>query len=318
MRLSIIIPCYNVATYIERAVYSITSQSYKDLEIILVNDGSIDNTLDCLKKLAEGNSKIRIVTQENRGVSAARNAGLAKAQGDWILFVDGDDWIEPEVLSNFSSLDLSSIDILIFGFILHKPHGKNVLYMPPSDTRNMFISYVLGHRLIIPCMFFRRSLIVGNGLYFDEQTYYGEDKEFMMKALLLSRGVLNIQKIEYHYDMTRSNSATNQSKYNERQLTLLFAIDRVVNFVDQHGNAEEKEAIAVHNAINTLYVYKRYLRLATSEQRKKYDSMFLERIKSAFKISPRISKNRYIVMFYLLKVVYSISPSIFQRILTKL
>lgn len=318
MRLSVIIPCYNIALYIERTVSSILSQSFNDIEIILVNDGSTDNTLGCLKKLAEKDSRIQIVSQKNRGVSAARNTGLSKAQGDWVLFVDGDDWIEPEVLSNFSSVDLSSIDILIFGFILHKPHGKNVLYMPPSDVCNIFISYVLGHRLIIPCMFFRRSLIVENGLLFDEQTYYGEDKEFMMKALLLSRGVLNIQKVEYHYDMTRTNSATNQSKYNEKQLTLLFAIDRVVNFVDQHGNAEEKEAIAVHNAINTLYVYKRYMRLATFEQRKKYDSMFLERIKFAFKISPHISKNRYIVMFYLLKVVYSISPSIFQRILTKL
>lgn len=318
MKLSIIIPCYNIASYIGRAVSSITSQSFENWEIILVNDGSTDNTLDYLKKLAGQDSRIQVVSQKNSGVSAARNAGLAKAQGDWILFVDGDDWIESEVLSNFSSVDLSSIDILIFGFILHKPHGKNVLYMPPSDVRNMFISYVLGHRLIIPCMFFRRSLIVENGLHFDEQTYYGEDKEFMMKALLLSRSVLNIQKIEYHYDMTRNSSATNQSKYNERQLTLLFAIDRVVNFVSQYGNAEEQEAIAVHNTINTLYVYKRYLRLATSEQREKYDSMFLERIESAFEISPRISKNRYIVLFYLLKIVYSISPSIFQRILTKL
>lgn len=318
MRISVIIPCYNVASYIERTVTSILSQSFGELELILINDGSTDSTLHKLSSIATKDPRVVVVNQKNIGVSSARNAGLARAQGDWILFVDGDDWIEPEVLSNFSSLDLSSIDILIFGFILHKPKGKNVLYLPPSNVRNMFISYVLGHRLIIPCMFFRRSLIVENGLYFDEQTYYGEDKEFMMKALLLSRGVLNIQKVEYHYDMTRTNSATNQSKYNERQLTLLFAIDRVVNFVDQHGNAEEKEAIAVHNAINTLYVYKRYLRLATSEQRKKYDSMFLERIKSAFKISPCISKNRYIVMFYLLKVVYSISPSIFQRILTKL
>ena len=318
MKLSVIIPCYNIALYIERTVSSIISQSFNDLEILLINDGSTDNTLDCLKELAEKDSRIQIISQENKGVSSARNAGLAKAQGDWILFVDGDDWIEPEIFSDFLSVDLSSIDILIFGFILHKPHGKNVLYMPPSDVRNIFISYVLGHRLIIPCMFFRRSLIVENSLHFDEQTYYGEDKEFMMKALLLSHGVLNIQKIEYHYDMTRNSSATNQSKYNERQLTLLFAIDRVVNFVSRYGNAEEQEAIAVHNAINTLYVYKRYLRLATSEQRNKYDSMFLGRIESAFKISPHISKNRYIVLFYLLKIVYSISPSIFQRILIKL
>ena len=318
MKISVIIPCYNVASYIERTVNSILSQNFNGIELILINDGSTDNTLHKLYSMASKESRIVVINQKNRGVSSARNVGLAKAQGDWILFVDGDDWIESEVLSNFSSLDLSSIDILIFGFILHKPHGKNILYMPPSDTRNIFISYVLGHRLIIPCMFFRRSLIVENGLHFDEQTYYGEDKEFMMKALLLSRGVLNIQKVEYHYDMTRTNSATNQSIYNERQLTLLFAIDRIVNFVDQHGSVEEKEAIAVHNAINTLYVYKRYLRLATFEQRKKYDSMFLERIKFAFKISPHISKNRYILLFYILKVVYSISPSIFQRILTKL
>ena len=318
MKISVIIPCYNVASYIERTVNYILSQSFNGIELILINDGSTDNTLHKLSSIAAKDSRVIIVNQENRGVSSARNAGLSKAQGDWLLFVDDDDWIEPEVLSNFSSIDLSSVDILIFGFILHRPHGKNVLYMPPSDARNMFISYVLGHRLIIPCMFFRRSLIVENSLHFDERTYYGEDKEFMMKALLLSRGVLSVQKVEYHYDMTRTSSATNQSKYNEKQLTLLFAIDRVVNFVSQYGNAEEKEAIAVHNAINTLYVYKRYLRLATPEQRKKYDSMFLGRIESILKISPRISKNRYIVLFYLLKIVYSISPSIFQRILTKL
>ena len=316
MKLSIIIPCYNVGLYVERAVRSVQEQPFEDWELILVDDGSTDNTLARLKELAEEDSRIQIISQKNRGVSAARNAGLEKAQGDWILFVDGDDWIESEILSTFLSVDLLSVDILIFAFVLHKPKGKNITYFPPIDSRDMFVKYILGHRLIIPCMVFRRSLIIGNNLCFDEHTYYGEDKEFMMKALLLSRGMLNIRKVEYHYDMTRVNSAMNSSKFNEKQLTALTAIDRVVEFTKEFGSELEQKAINIHKCISTIFVYKRYLSLANFEQRMKYDAMFEERIKEGFRAYVPMKLYRYVVMFYLLKSIYVLSKNLFKKILS--
>ena len=300
----------------ERAVCSVLEQPFEDWELILVDDGSTDDTLVHLKKLAGEDNRIQIISQKNKGVSAARNVGLEKAQGSWILFIDGDDWIESEILSTFLSVDLSSVDILIFGFVLHKPKGKNIICFPPIDGCDMFIKYVLGHRLIIPCMFFRRSLIIENSLYFDEQTHYGEDKEFMMEALLLSHGVLNIRKVEYHYDMTRENSAMNNSVFNDKQLTALWAIDRVVEFTRKFGNELEQKAINLHQCISTIYVYKRYLSLANLEQRMKYDTMFEKRIEEGFSIHAPIKLCRYVVVFYLLKMIYVLNRNLFRRILS--
>jgi glycosyltransferase involved in cell wall biosynthesis len=316
MKLSIIIPCYNVGAYVERAVCSVLEQPFEDWELILVDDGSTDDTLVRLKKLAGEDNRIQIISQKNKGVSAARNVGLEKAQGNWILFIDGDDWIESEILSTFLSVDLLSVDILIFAFVLHKPKGKNITYFPPVDSHDMFIKYILGHRLIIPCMAFRRSLIIENNLCFDEHTYYGEDKEFMMKALLLSRGMLNIRKVEYHYDMTRMNSAMNSSEFNEKQLTALTAIDRVVEFTKKFGNELEQKAINIHQCISTIFVYRSFLVLANSEQRMKYDAMFEKRISEGFKIHASMKLCRYVVMFYLLKSIYLLNRSLFKRILS--
>jgi len=315
MKLSIIIPCYNIASYIERTISSIASQSFNDLEIILVNDGSTDNTLDYLKLLAEKDNRIQVISQENRGVSAARNVGLVNAQGDWILFVDGDDWIELGILPVLQAVDLSSVDILVFGFIIHKFNGMNIQYLPPIDSQDMFIKYVLGSRLHLGGIFFRRSFLIERVLSFNEQTYYGEDKEFMMRALLLSDGVLNIPKVEYHYDMTRMNSAMNSSKFNEKQLTALEAIDRVVEFTREFGNELEQRAIEIHQCISTIFVYKKYLSLANFEQRMKYDAMFEERIKGGFRVHAPMKLCRYVIIFYLLKSIYVLNKNLFKKIL---
>lgn len=95
---SLILPCYNVEGYVERCVQSILSQGFSDYEIILVNDGSTDQTPVCCDELAEKHSCIRVVHKANGGLSSARNAGMEIAQGKYIWFIDSDDWIEPGAL----------------------------------------------------------------------------------------------------------------------------------------------------------------------------------------------------------------------------
>lgn len=124
MLLSIIIPCYNVEKFVQKCTESILLQNGFDFEIILVNDGSKDKTLDILENLVEKDHRIKVINQENQGLSGARNTGIENAKGDYIMFVDADDWLEPntfEVISeNFNQEDL-------FCFSYNRVFDKKIL-----------------------------------------------------------------------------------------------------------------------------------------------------------------------------------------------
>ena len=92
--ISVIIPVYNCEKYIKKCIESILNQTYKDLEVIVIDDGSKDSSLNICNKLMKEDYRLTVIHQENQGVSSARNKGLENAQGEYIVFVDGDDWVE--------------------------------------------------------------------------------------------------------------------------------------------------------------------------------------------------------------------------------
>ena len=114
MKFTIIIPAYNVEAYIDECLASVAAQSYGDWEAIVVDDGSTDGTGEKCDEWGSKDERIRVVHQENRGLSAARNVGIEKAKGEYILFVDGDDWIEQDALSVLVS-ELQGEDAVCFG-----------------------------------------------------------------------------------------------------------------------------------------------------------------------------------------------------------
>src|SRR5690606_16654444 len=95
---SIVLPCYNCQSYIDQAIDSVFQQTYADWELVIVDDGSTDQSLDIIRQYAESESRIRVFTQENRGVSKARNLALENARGEYIAFLDADDWLPPDSL----------------------------------------------------------------------------------------------------------------------------------------------------------------------------------------------------------------------------
>ena len=97
-KVSIIIPCYNVELFVEKCIDSVINQSYKDLEIICINDGSTDGTLQRLNHCQNKDPRIKVISQENKGLSETRNIGIEQAYGEWIMFVDSDDWLEPNCI----------------------------------------------------------------------------------------------------------------------------------------------------------------------------------------------------------------------------
>lgn len=118
MRVSIIVPVYNSAKTLKKCVESLIAQTYKDIEVIIVNDGSTDNTARIAEQVARIDKRIRVITRENGGLSAARNTGIAVATGDILMFVDGDDYVEPDhcqhVVTNMGEYNT---DICVMGYL---------------------------------------------------------------------------------------------------------------------------------------------------------------------------------------------------------
>lgn len=113
-KISVIVPVYNMEKYLVRCLESIVNQTYPDLEIICVNDGSTDSSAKILETYASKDKRIKLITKENGGLSSARNAGINAATGEFITFVDSDDWIQPDTY-NIVSRYMSDADMLIFG-----------------------------------------------------------------------------------------------------------------------------------------------------------------------------------------------------------
>ena len=135
--ISIIIPIYNAERYLKRCLDSICDQSYKNLEIILVNDGSTDNSLQICEEYKRKDYRIEILNKKNEGVSIARNLGIDIAKGRYILFVDCDDWLEPNLCEkSISMIEKENVKVLTFGFFIDIEGRKTIIHSPGNSVDN--------------------------------------------------------------------------------------------------------------------------------------------------------------------------------------
>ena len=213
---TIIIPCYNVSPYIKKCITSIMEQSYKNIEIIPINDGSKDNTLDILEALSAQDERIHIVNKENAGVSAARNSGLEVATGEYIVFVDGDDYLAPDyveymlMLAEKSDADFCMSKNCFFRDTEPQIEQDNVQIMTPAQATALLIS----PRVIVGCWnkMFKRSFINKFHLDFSTTLFYGEGLNFITKAAQFANNVAVGERKVYYY--RRNNEASATSKFN--------------------------------------------------------------------------------------------------------
>ena len=213
MKFSIIIPVYNVEKYISRCIRSILEQQYYDYEIILVDDGSKDNSGVICDKFADENEQITVVHVPNGGVSAARNLALKKASGEYVWFIDSDDYIEPGSLECLAAKieKNNKPDLLIFdAFVTDEDGNKtgeirsnlpvDVSMKFDTSKQLVFVNTSLWNRL------FRRELIETNHLSFEPQITIAEDLLFNYKYLLACQNIYYMNEAFYYY-IQRKNSA---------------------------------------------------------------------------------------------------------------
>ncbi len=213
-KISIVVPMYNTEAQINKSIDSLLQQSYTDFEIIVVNDGSTDNSLSLCREAYGGNPRIKIIDKANGGVSDARNAGMRAAAGKYITFVDADDWVEPDYLTRlYNDLTQNSADISVADYKIETTDVKKTAKIHIEKSKlvcgpqvmecffNVQISTAVWGKL------YRRDLI--ENLQFPVGMKIGEDAFFVYHALRRAKTVsLTAEKL-YHYWVDNVNSLTN-------------------------------------------------------------------------------------------------------------
>ena len=212
--ISIIIPVYNAEKYLKECLDSIVNQTMKNIEIICINDGSVDSSLNILQKYAKQDSRIHIYNQENSGVSIARNVGIQVARGECIIFIDADDYVDIKMMETlWENYKKHKADIIVFGgvsfpnsveWIVNKMSTRNIIYQYDS------IHALLYEKGSIPFMvnkLIKRKILVKHKIFFDTKLKIGEDQLFYFTIFPLARKIQYIDSKFYFYRVGDANSA---------------------------------------------------------------------------------------------------------------
>lgn len=230
MKLSIIIPAYNVEQYIEKCLTSCLEQDIpqSDYEIIVVNDGSPDNSLAVAERVAATATNITVVSQENGGLSAARNKGLSLAKGEYIWFIDSDDWIEKNCLSSLTRL-MDGADFIVIGSKKIWTDRQELCYPQNADSGKELLRK--GIQQPAPFYIMKREFLKTNDLKF-KQGIYHEDMEFTPRMVYLADKIHTIKDCVYCY-WQRENSITTTPNP-KRAFDLLEVTDSLFRFKNEY------------------------------------------------------------------------------------
>lgn len=215
MKYSIIVPVYNVEKYLKKCIDSILNQSYKEFELIIVNDGSTDESEKIIDKFND--NRIKVIKQSNQGLSVARNNGLKKAKNDYILFVDSDDFIDENLLLELNKNVTNAPDLVRFQ-IKTVDENYNILGEFNEDSFNNLngveaFSKIVKYKFIENawCYLYKRKYLIENNYFFKEGTYH-EDFGLIPLVILNAKVVNSINFIGYNY-VQRPNSIMSQNNY---------------------------------------------------------------------------------------------------------
>lgn len=213
MKISVIVAAYNIEQYIERCLMSIQNQTLDDIEIIVVNDGSIDNTLEKIKKCSSYDNRIKVINKENKGLIEARKSGLKEAIGKYILFVDGDDWLEKDALNIlYKKAEEDLADIVIYNAFWSYDNKKEEkqIYKECVNSKSDYLKELFLNNLMpaIWSKLIRLNFIKQNNIEFPKNISYAEDLATSVSLFVNKPKVSFVSQSLYNY-YQRQNSITN-------------------------------------------------------------------------------------------------------------
>ena len=246
-KVSIIVPVYNVEKYLSRCLDSIVNQTLQDIEIICVNDGSTDGSLEILKEYASKDKRIKIINQENQGLGAARNSGIKVARGAYIGFVDSDDWIDKNYYESlFKKANFLNADIARCGYIecvdeqCTDSHFNNVIHNACAKNRNLGINE---HSVVVWNAIYRKNFLETNKILF-ENINCAEDIPFTCKTTFLANKIVPVEGSYYYYNQDNPNQLSKMSI--EKIFAQLQATQIVVNFLNSDNFIKKEDYIPAY------------------------------------------------------------------------
>ena len=245
--ISVIVPCYNVEKFIDDCFKSLENQTYQNIEVIFVNDGSTDKTLDKIKAFCENKKKFRYIDKPNGGLSSARNAGIAEAQGKFIYFLDSDDIIKPNTLQALrENLKITKSDCSVCGIKWIK---ENHQYKKSNCTNHKPKIFEGSDKIITEYFARRLTFSACNKLYkmsilqkfptfpdvFDTKIRYSEDVDFNVRYFLQTKKLCFTKSKLYLYRQRKGSIV--HSKFNEQKLSVFNGFDKIQPFLAEKTNA---------------------------------------------------------------------------------
>ena len=325
-KLSVIIPVYNAEKWISETLDSIVNQTYKDIEIIVVDDGSSDNSLAIVNGYAERDDRIKIISKKNGGVSSARNVGIENATGDYVAFIDADDYVELDAYEKLIKRhEECGADITFCSFVRFFPNGKT-LYMRenslkrlcenPGDIQYFFlytepevrdgVLYTDDIHGAIWRSIFRRDIIVDNDIRFPTDMRFAEDMVFILKYLQYCKKAEWVEEYLLWYRANTKPAGYHNLK--ENNMSLLRYQKAILEANNYYSRKRKKQLAAYLSCqtyfwiINEEYVFKPEAPLVMKQYTKEKEFRRLLTVYSfwqKFKVKPELKR---IILFILLKL----------------
>lgn len=298
-KVSVIVPAYNVGQYISECINALLNQTYNNYEIIIINDGSTDNTLDVCMRF-QNHNKINIINQENMGVSITRNNGIRLAKGKYIVFVDPDDIVSDKYLELLVKNIVSyNADMAICEYTnsfkeMDKNSSDNISLVSAKDIIIQLVENKLKDAYIWNKIY-KKDIIIAEGLYFPDKIKIWEDMYFLIQYLKKSNKVIKIPQVLYYYRI-RENSAVTSTESTANLKDKLYILNKLKMLFSENGYKEliaNIEEIYVHTYLRYIFLLdkdKNSSRNAIKEELKKFKILLA---------GVKLNKKEIIKYFYL-------------------
>lgn len=247
--ISVIVPVYKAEKYLSMCICSILNQTFKDFELILVDDGSPDNSGKICDDYGLKDNRIRVIHQSNSGVAIARNNGIQVSKGEWITFVDADDWIEPETydialktaLEKKADLLQWSISVDLENQQIKTKKYMTGYFLPETDAT--YLEPSMCHKLI------SRKIICDNNIKFPEKITLSEDRYFAFLCYMHSSKNFALDNVFYHYRMTAESATHNMNEKNIEDE--IYVIEQIENMSKKLGKENIWKNVLIEQKIIT-------------------------------------------------------------------
>lgn len=235
---SIIVPIYNVENYLKKCINSLVNQTYKNIEIILVDDGSTDSSCYICDEYKEKYSNIKVIHKKNEGVSIARNVGIDSSKGDYIFFIDSDDFIENNVIEDLVK-NFVDVDIIKISYkIINKSKIKDIS-ISKTFSKNEYLEAILYGSIGGHCWgyLFDRKII--KDLYFDKNTSCMEDTIFVISCVLRANKIKCINDSFYNHVINENGITSSSNKIERKIIDYMYSMDKIEELIKNQDYIEQ-------------------------------------------------------------------------------